>query len=104
MVNNRDHVALIWPLIFEKGVTDEVHHHEIKVVKNMVNNRDHVTFILLLIVKKGVTDEVHHHEIKVVPGNMSYESVLEMAGPTIATFCKDYTTIYGTAVRLTKRG
>ena len=70
----------------------------------MVNNRDHVTFIWLLIFEKGVTDEVHYHEIKVVPGNMSYESVLEMAGPTIATFCKDYTTIYGIAVPIPKRG
>jgi len=59
-----------------------------------------------LLHMQGVTDEVHYHQMKFIPGNMSYEAVLEMAGPTIANFCKDYTTIYAIATPLTnaKRG
>ncbi|VDI68282.1 Hypothetical predicted protein [Mytilus galloprovincialis] len=42
----------------------------------------------------GFTTEVHDHFLKIVPAKMLYDDVKALAGERLASFCKDYTTLY----------
>ncbi|XP_052061533.1 uncharacterized protein LOC127701609 [Mytilus californianus] len=42
----------------------------------------------------GITTEVHDHILSLVPRKLTYEDVRTLAGPKVAAFCKDYTSLY----------
>ncbi|WAR24432.1 hypothetical protein MAR_038101, partial [Mya arenaria] len=42
----------------------------------------------------GTTTEVHAHNMRIIPIKMETDEVLKIAGPNIATFCRDYRTYY----------
>ncbi|XP_071172731.1 uncharacterized protein [Mytilus edulis] len=48
----------------------------------------------------GVTTEVHDHFLKINPVKMSYDDVKALAGERLASFCKDYTTLYAEVTSL----
>jgi len=55
---------------------------------------------------QGHTNEVQYHQIRVQNDPLTSEQVLNIAGPNIAQFCKDYTVVYGntTMINEIKRG
>ncbi|XP_052061528.1 uncharacterized protein LOC127701608 isoform X1 [Mytilus californianus] len=50
----------------------------------------------------GVTTEVHDHFLKIIPVKMSYDDVNALAGERLASFCKDYTTLYAEVTPVNK--
>ncbi|XP_071172729.1 uncharacterized protein [Mytilus edulis] len=50
----------------------------------------------------GVTTEVHDHFLKIDPAKMSYGDVKALAGERLASFCKDYTTLYAEVTPVNK--
>ncbi|XP_053399535.1 uncharacterized protein LOC128557045 [Mercenaria mercenaria] len=48
----------------------------------------------------GLTTEVHDHWLDINPAKLTNEDVLDIAGPNIAAFCKDYGTYFVTATPL----
>ncbi|CAC5416169.1 unnamed protein product [Mytilus coruscus] len=50
----------------------------------------------------GVTTEVHDHFLKIIPVKMSYDDVKASSGERLASFCKDYTTLYAEVTPMNK--
>ncbi|XP_052061530.1 uncharacterized protein LOC127701608 isoform X3 [Mytilus californianus] len=50
----------------------------------------------------GVTTEVHDHFLRIIPVKMTYDDVKALAGERLASFCKDYTTLYAEVTPMNK--
>ncbi|XP_076109404.1 uncharacterized protein LOC143078417 [Mytilus galloprovincialis] len=51
----------------------------------------------------GITTEVHDHVLNLVPRTLTYDDVKTLAGPKVATFCKDYTSLYADITKANKQ-